>query len=331
MNRFEFYDRLKDYNSLSHADKYGAPSGTNKYYAKLDDFYGKGKPRYFYSKEEWDGYQKNKGYAENAEKDKANKNNKAIEEKNKKIAAETYRKNEQAAKAGNGDRDRFLSNWEKDKPSYNDTQASSMDTTDNIRYECGVDIDDRKLNETLNNFYNAIDMGSKIGGFDSVGMGNYYNSLWKGDEKSRKGLLSRIQRSIDIYERDIDKFEKQLNDYLNKKYNGEENTIERKHDAVMDKLKEKYEYNKENYKKINEDFNGWRQDKIDDYFGEELINGMTNQESIDKLKSMGTNAYLDYMMKKKGYDNTKLYSEDVIQMIRDAGRRICEKTLENNK
>jgi len=42
--------------ALAHA----TPGITNKYYAKLDDFWGKGKPRYFYSKEEWDGYQRNK-------------------------------------------------------------------------------------------------------------------------------------------------------------------------------------------------------------------------------------------------------------------------------
>lgn len=47
---------LKNGESLIHA----TPGITNKYYVKLDDFWGKGKPRYFYSKEEWDGYQRNK-------------------------------------------------------------------------------------------------------------------------------------------------------------------------------------------------------------------------------------------------------------------------------
>lgn len=95
------HSRMISLTELQHAasGKYGAPSGTNKYYAKLDDFYGKGKPRYFYTKEEWDGYQrnakgasqagadraqkeknnndpnyqKNKAYAENAAKDRGNK------------------------------------------------------------------------------------------------------------------------------------------------------------------------------------------------------------------------------------------------------------------
>lgn len=73
------HSRMISLTELQHAasGKYGAPSGTNKYYAKLDDFYGKGKPRYFYTKEEWDGYQRNaKGAsqagADRAQKEKAN-------------------------------------------------------------------------------------------------------------------------------------------------------------------------------------------------------------------------------------------------------------------
>ena len=57
---------------LAHAGGYGAPSGTNAYVAKIDDFYGKGKPRYFYSREEYDAYQRNAKGAQNAEKDKGN-------------------------------------------------------------------------------------------------------------------------------------------------------------------------------------------------------------------------------------------------------------------
>ena len=50
--------RLRDeWNSdeMSHA----TPSITNEYIAKLDDYYGKGKPRYFYSQSEYDAYQRN--------------------------------------------------------------------------------------------------------------------------------------------------------------------------------------------------------------------------------------------------------------------------------
>ena len=94
MDKFTFYNNLSKFKSLQHAT-YGPPAGTNKYYAKLDDFYGKGKPRYFYSKAEWDAYQKNKGYDENAEKDKANKkkSNIAKEEQIRKERTEFSKKN----------------------------------------------------------------------------------------------------------------------------------------------------------------------------------------------------------------------------------------------
>ena len=90
------YEEDDDY--LEHAGGYGPASGTNKYYAKIDKFYPDGRTRYFYSKEEWDAYSKNKGYSQNADKNKANKNNPAIGEKEAKIKEENIRKNAEADK-----------------------------------------------------------------------------------------------------------------------------------------------------------------------------------------------------------------------------------------
>lgn len=60
----------EEYNeeSLEHAGY--KPAGTHEYIAKIDNAFGPGKHRYFYTKEEWDNYNKNKGYAQNAEKKK---------------------------------------------------------------------------------------------------------------------------------------------------------------------------------------------------------------------------------------------------------------------
>ena len=90
---YEDYDEY-----LEHAGKNGPASGTNKYYAKIDKFYPDGKTRYFYSKEEWDAYSKNKGYSQNADKNKANRNNPAVEEKEAKSRQENYNKNAEADK-----------------------------------------------------------------------------------------------------------------------------------------------------------------------------------------------------------------------------------------
>ena len=358
MNRHEFYDKLNEYKSLSHSNDY-------KYYNKID--LGNGKTRYFYTKAEWDAYQEGetrnkyeqqkKTIANNKAADEAKakanqenstviKNNKQKEEA-KKIAEqknnmsdynkwkqqqEIYKKNAEASKYED-DRKGYKSNWEKGLSSYNSThmKPQGRDRSDNIRRECDVYIDDKEINDTLNNFYNAIDMGTFIGGFDSTGMENYHNSLWKGDKESAKDLASRIQRSIDIYEQDIDKFEKQLNEYLKERYGDKEWKIKKDHDAVMNSLKEKYKNSKETYDKITNNFEQWRKDKIDDYFSEELNNGLSNQKSIDKLKDMGIDAYVDYIMEYKGYNNTKAYDSEAIEMMRDVARRICRKTLSENK
>ena len=49
----QYRQDLMEQNILIHAGM------TNEYIAKLDDYYGKGKPRYFYSRAEWDAYQRN--------------------------------------------------------------------------------------------------------------------------------------------------------------------------------------------------------------------------------------------------------------------------------
>lgn len=87
MNSFEFYSKLqqyKDKSALSHA---GIPAsyknlatGLNNmknygYYNKIDNFYGPGKSRYFYSKDEWDAYQREKDAIYQKAKDEVRKKN----------------------------------------------------------------------------------------------------------------------------------------------------------------------------------------------------------------------------------------------------------------
>lgn len=128
MTRNEFYDNLRCYrnNSLMHQGMYGPPSGTNKYYAKLDNYYKDGSPRYFYSKAEYDAYQKNKSYDQNAEKDKQNrqKNNmdkEQLKQKRAKAAKQTIsdreaaiKKTEESAKAREKKRKENKENFDKE-------------------------------------------------------------------------------------------------------------------------------------------------------------------------------------------------------------------------
>ena len=84
----QYRQELADKTILVHT---GAGGITNAYVAKLDDFYGPGKPRYFYTKEEWEGYQKNKQGASQAGAQRGAKeafNNKSDNYKNNANAAQ---------------------------------------------------------------------------------------------------------------------------------------------------------------------------------------------------------------------------------------------------
>lgn len=92
MNNYEFYSNLQKYqdndiehglgtkiaNGLNSAYNWAKEKVTGKsdfqptYYQKIDNFYGPGKARYFYTKEEWDAHQRElQGYREKADQDVA--------------------------------------------------------------------------------------------------------------------------------------------------------------------------------------------------------------------------------------------------------------------
>ena len=103
MNNYDFYSNLQKYqeNDIEHgigsklasglSSAYNSVksyvTGSNKqntrttdfqptYYQKIDNAYGPGKARYFYSKEEWDAYQRElQGYHDKAQQDMARQNN----------------------------------------------------------------------------------------------------------------------------------------------------------------------------------------------------------------------------------------------------------------
>jgi len=113
MNSFEFYSKLqqyKDKSTLSHASIPASykklATGLNNmknygYYNKIDNFYGPGKSRYFYSKDEWDAYQREKDALLNKARDevKYGKEIKAAKEKNPNVY-KAQEAREKAAKDG---------------------------------------------------------------------------------------------------------------------------------------------------------------------------------------------------------------------------------------
>ena len=129
MNRIEFYNKLskfREYHELTHAgvdrsndskttislgkgNTSSSSSQRKKYYTKIDNYYSDGSARYFYSKDEYDAYLKQKADSKNkwdeaVKQKKEEEAKKAEEEKRKaeeaakqKAIQDNYRKNQEAA------------------------------------------------------------------------------------------------------------------------------------------------------------------------------------------------------------------------------------------
>lgn len=148
MDRYTFYSKRSNY--LSHSDDYG-----KKHYQKIDNYYGPGKARYFWSKEEWDAYQREKdALLEKAKADVAKRDN--------------YNKNAEAAKQAGADRalrekvNKYVENADYDNAIK--TVVETPEIKEYIKYlEDGLkDIYDRavrneKYFELASNFYKDLD------------------------------------------------------------------------------------------------------------------------------------------------------------------------------
>lgn len=141
MNNYEFYSNLQKYqeNDIEHAgigSKIGSAVSsaynwakekvTGKsdfqptYYQKIDNAYGPGKARYFYTKEEWDAYQREQaGYRQKAEQDVAARNEQI--RKQEQMQKQNYTNNRRAAEQAGAQRAFNESNRGK---LYNQSQSS---------------------------------------------------------------------------------------------------------------------------------------------------------------------------------------------------------------
>lgn len=120
MNRHEFYDNLNKFHALSH-------SGNYKYYHKID--LPDGKARYFYTKAEWDAYQRELSTKKNTDQKLSADTLKKIEQQ-KQFKA-NYNKNAEAAKH---EGDRWNKKEEKLEPKYNEKELNNMINEINRKY-----------------------------------------------------------------------------------------------------------------------------------------------------------------------------------------------------
>lgn len=123
MNNYEFYSNLQKYqendiehglgtkiaNGLNSAYNWAKEKVTGKsdfqptYYQKIDNFYGPGKARYFYTKEEWDAHQRElQGYREKADQDVAKRD--AQIQQQQQMQRQNYTNNRRAAEQAGAQR-----------------------------------------------------------------------------------------------------------------------------------------------------------------------------------------------------------------------------------
>ena len=100
-----YFEELTTNGTLIHAlPSLGEKRSDNKYYQKIDNYYSDGRARYFWSKDEWDAYQKEKNakYAQQAEAERKNASQQSSAPKANHLAeaeAETAKRKEEAEAA----------------------------------------------------------------------------------------------------------------------------------------------------------------------------------------------------------------------------------------
>ena len=192
MNRFEFYNNLDKFktNSLQHDLEYG-----KQHYAKIDNYYAGGRARYFWTKEEWDAYQREK---QGEEQDKFKKNQ---AQKKTALDKEAERGNDMSG----------YNKWKKEQEEKNLIKTKVTDSTTGMDFNFTFDsskIDQNTLNkiktgvtvnEELDNqtkeVQDKIDKTKKNIRLYMTNPGNYSLSGW--DEKAEQKHNSDIKYLIE--------------------------------------------------------------------------------------------------------------------------------------
>ena len=182
MNSWQFYSNIDKYkaNSMSHAGLKSVSNLTTGlknmknygYYNKIDNFYGPGKSRYFYSKDEWDAYQREKDAMYQKAKDevKYGKEIKADKEKNPNV----YKAQEAREKAIKEGTDSLRTQQSLQvKRIGNNTDEALNDFIGDIRAHCSGS---KKELEEITNKYNLHGDMNKYGYMDDPEWKKLYNA-----------------------------------------------------------------------------------------------------------------------------------------------------------
>ena len=214
----QYHQDLMDQNIIIHAGI------TNQYIAKLDDFYGKGKPRYFYDQTEWDNYRKNMQGARQAGADRAAKeafNNKS----------DNYKNNANAAQ--NSGADRAVKQKE---------EASNIETKSYSDKKFENDLKNKSLAEAADNSYQKA----------------YRNSLLNRAQSGREAAINNSQKNVNReknLEANQSSKEASMNGSSTKSYNDAKN--KELADKAIKRSDPEYRKEIEKAKSIKEDKDRW--------------------------------------------------------------------------
>lgn len=342
MYRFEFYNNLNKYkDSLSHSDEYG-----KKHYQKIENYYGPGKTRYFWSKEEWDAYQKEKeamfkkAKADVAKRDAYNKNMEAAKAQSKEKAAERRKalleanqnSRESAMKAGQkatmeeqSKRNEFIDSNRKNKESAIKSGVRSIRDEQQKQFDAKVKETDQIIKDLLEHI-------AKESGYSANEVSNKLQKKLGKDFKvdAETGEISyRLDAEPDLAEKYKDLATKELkvdlvlplehddpDNSIKRKggtswrdaeeYNGVKSNIETERREVLD------EYNKRSYEKIMKALHEMIQEnKNANEIKNMLWESIHEDHILDSIKGKVYDEIYDgikyYQFKKPTKSNTKTY------------------------
>lgn len=315
-----------EFNYLKHNSEYG-----QKHYRKIDNYYGPGKPRYFWSKEEWDAYNeekeklldnarkevaardnynKNKGYAQNAEADRASKE--------KEIKEKTYQEEQNRIK----DINERLSKTSDSEEAYN-IIIETKEAKDFVNY----------LKKAVKEAYDSGEIATgefDDGVHDIIGKAKdeYYNKKGNPLDKYRDSLNTNdflsgiILTDLVVDARDYYEGLIKVSNSQNARYNAEQQY-----------MKATYEQNVKNnnvkavYETVNNKINGYFNKRkvtvddtieIDDYLSD-LRSIENSMEGYDKIKLKATEMSLEEDMM---WINYQRKNKDAIENG-DGNCRLC--------
>ena len=300
MNRLEFFSKLQDFenshkNTLKHSN--GRDFG---YYAKIDKYYPDGTSRYFYTKEQWDAYQKG---LELSNKAKQHNDELAKKEKIEKQQKETFEKNKAASQH---EGDKYQSRWERGiLPS--GTQRSIT-----------------KPEQVYSTFMDSCNFVNYLKGHSSTGHIN--DSLYYGyDNEGMKEDRKAIEKAMKFMNTEEEKFKTRLKN--------DPNLNERDKEQILREYEEVYKQNLLRFDEITKDeesFNKHRA-KIIKERGEQTLYDKSKPfldaipakygEKVSELGNEIINGhydnFIDYAvedMKKEGFDD--FYIKQVIPIFK---------------